>query len=124
MSFHASQKDRLGKTVRNALEGCSYESSEAGDGSLFTVTARRRDGRRVQVRFLGVRSTTAEPAPTPGGGIRVVAVGAPFSLRRVLFAPLRSVELGPWHVRIKAGEGQIEVVCQDAEWFEEDRPGS
>jgi hypothetical protein len=119
-------QDRLRRIVENALDGCSYESShEEEDGHILIIEAKRADGRCVHLRFRGVREADASEAPAPGSDIKLRGVGsaAKFSLLGVLLPGLRKDAFGNCRVKIEAGNARLDIVCQDAEWWEEMMPG-
>ncbi len=126
LNLHETVDRRLREAVRHALEGCAYESSSTKDG-VFVLDARRPDGRKVQVRFLGVKSSTAEPRPPAGASLALQRVQSARKLSlldivlfwRLFSGPSYGTDLHARRVTITAGETQIEVVCEDAEWFEE-----
>jgi hypothetical protein len=112
----SNQTERLRNTLRNALEGAAYESSRSEeDGRHFVLMTRRVDGRRIGVRFRGVSSTTV-PSLEAGVALRFGSIGSHGSiLGRLVHRP----GMHDARVRIEAGAARIEVVCQDAEWWEE-----
>ncbi len=120
------QRERLRRIVENALEGCTYASSREEEGRLLLIEARRQDGARVYLRFRGVERSEATADPAPGSSIRLAGVGAPrggslldFLLPfRRLFRP-RSNAL---RVSLAVGGARLDVVCEDAEWWEETGP--
>jgi len=116
-------KNRVRRIVESALADCTYVSSQAeGDGSLLVLKARRSDGRPVSVRFRGVRESDATAQPEFGTPLRVVKVGNgnPFNLFTTLLPILKPP--GPPHARvtIQAGTARLDIVCQDAEWWEDE----
>jgi hypothetical protein len=116
------QRERLQRIVEKALAGTSYESSRNEDGRILVVEARRPDGRQVIVRFRGVRDSEASNAPVPGTEIRRLNVGPAekFSLVRLFFPFIRGPGSGAARVRIEAGAARLDIVCEDAEWWEPD----
>ena len=119
------QHERLRRIVANALDGCAYESSrEEEGGRMLVIEARRPDGRRVGLRFRGVTASESTALPAVGDSLRLAGVGSGtgFSLVRLFFPFLRSPGFGHARVRIEAGAARIEVVCEDAEWWEEESP--
>jgi hypothetical protein len=92
---------------------------------MFVIEARRPDGRRVGVRFRGVEESVATDAPAPGSHMRLRGIGSAtrFSFLSLLFPFLRASGFGSARVRIEAGTTRLDIVCQDAEWWEEEAPG-
>ena len=115
------QRERLRRIVENALEGATYEASrEEASGQMLVIEAKRQDGRHVSVRFRGVRESVATAAPAPGSRIRISGVGSAekFSLLRLAFPFSRGPGLGAARVRIEAGASRLDIICEDAEWWE------
>jgi hypothetical protein len=118
-------KNRVRNIVESALIDCSYVSSEReGTGGTMLLKARRSDGKGVSVRFRGVRESDATSEPERGAPLRVVKVGNGnrFNLISTLFPILKPP--GPPHARvtIQAGTARLDIVCQDAEWWEDEAP--
>lgn len=122
------QRARLRRILENSLEGALYNSSETEeDGRIVVLHAHRPDGRQVSVRFLAVTSSDATEEPNPGARLTVRGVdvrqGGCLSLLMgfVLFlAPRqRAPVAGSARVRIDAGSARLDIVCQDAEWWED-----
>ena len=118
-------KNRVRRIVEAALADCSYLSSRSEDGgSMLLLQARRSDGRRVSVRFRGVRESEATAEPEFGTPLRVVSVGNGnrFNLISTVLPILKPP--GPPHARvtIEAGTARLNIVCQDAEWWEDEAP--
>ncbi len=119
---HHDPHARLRTVVRTAFADASYESAEPKEGAQFIITGRRSDGRKVHVRFRGVTEAEATD-PSQEGPLRLASVRSAerFSLMRLLFPfAYHPPTVGSSRVRINAGTGTIEVVCQDAEWWEGD----
>jgi hypothetical protein len=114
---------RIRRVLDSALVGCSYVSSgPEGDGKTFVLRASRLDGRTVGVRFHGLRDGLPYDGrrPEAGGALTVRSVKRErVSLVSRLFPIF--VPPGPTYarVRIDAGPATLEIVCQDAEWWEE-----
>ena len=119
------QSERLNRTLTNALNGTTYVSSHPEEnGRHFVVIARRDDGKRIGVRF---RACEKQPQVTlaPEARLQLRSVGSRVSLMRFLPFGGLFVDRKYAHVRIAAGAATLEVVCQDAEWWEEDAaPGT
>jgi hypothetical protein len=115
------QGRRLGAILRNAIDGCEYVSSRSEEGGRhLVIEARRSDGRNVGVRFRGVRSAEASRMPAPGTALRLRSAGPAGSPLRYLIPPIFRAGVEASRVRIIAGETEIEIVCEDAEWWEGD----
>jgi hypothetical protein len=117
-----SPKDRIRTILEQALRDTTYVSSTSEDGgSRLHLRANRSDGRRVNVRFRGVRESESTAEPEPGAPLSLQGVGNAdklFFLRGLtsLFKPPPPPGA---RVRIDAGAARLEIVCQDAEWWEE-----
>ena len=119
-----NQRDRLHKVVENALNGATYLSSRDEDGRVLLLEAKRA-GKYVFVRFRGVRQSDATATPESGAGLRFIGVGSAdkFSLLRFFF-PFARPGSGAARVRIEAGSARLDIVCEDAEWWESDTPNA
>jgi hypothetical protein len=118
------QRARLRRILENSLEGALYDSSETEeDGRMVVLHAHRSDGKRVSVRFRAVSSSDASEEPQPGAAITVRDVGLVnagcLSLLAFAFPRFRSPGPGYARVRIDAGSARLDIVCQDAEWWED-----
>ena len=123
------QNQRLRRTVENALEGAAYAASHEEEPRLLVLEATRSDGRHVTLRFRGVRDSEASATPESGAPMRLLSVGSAdgFSLLRLLILIPRPHVAGAnyMRVRIEAGAARLEIVCQDAEWWEDEAgPGA
>jgi hypothetical protein len=100
--------------------GCVYEASQSEENGRFVVLeARRSDGQGVGVRFRGVRESTTSSQPEAGAALRLRGVGAPgLSLLKLVLPGMRNAGAGYVRVRIEAGAALLDIVCQDAEWWE------
>jgi hypothetical protein len=119
------QRERLRRIVESALTGATYESSrEEEGGRMLVIEAKRADGRHIGLRFRGVRDSEATEAPAPGASLRLKTVGSAekFSLLRLFFPLARTPGSGAARVRIEAGSARLDIVCEDAEWWEADEP--
>ena len=117
------QNGRIRRTLQVALaEGSVFEKSRSEDGGrMVVIEARRMDGTRVAVRFRGVQKSTMSLEPEAGTALRLLGVGpAGVNLLRLFFPRVGSMAGGLVRVRIDAGSAQLEIVCQDAEWWEEE----
>jgi hypothetical protein len=120
--MHVDPHARLRNIVSNAIEGCAYVASRQEEGKMLVIDARRDDGRAVHLRFRGVQSSESSAEPVLGARLRFdgVASAGKFSLLSILWPPVfRGQELAPLRVRIRADDVRIDVVCQDAEWWED-----
>jgi hypothetical protein len=117
---HIDQHARLRNIISRALDGCSYEASRQEEPRMLVIEARRPDGRSVGVRFRGVRSSDTDKTPEPGAMMKLRGVGNEKLSISQLFIPrvLRQGSLPASRVRIDAGAAHMEVVCEDAEWWE------
>jgi hypothetical protein len=91
---------------------------------MLTINGRRSGGRMVHLRFRGVQNAEATGTPEPGGPLRLVNVGSPgrFGILRLFFPILRFPSGGYSRVTIGAGSARLDIVCQDAEWWQDDAP--
>jgi hypothetical protein len=124
------QRGRLRRILENALPGTRYESSERpGDGRMVILHGRRAE-RAVTITFRGVHDSKATREPEAGAPLRLQGVQVRSGLTALLdlllpdalFPQLKAVRSGYARVRIEAGTAHLEIVCQDAEWWEEDTP--
>jgi hypothetical protein len=96
---------------------------------MVVIEARRADGRRVGLRFRGVSESRASAsAPAVGASLRLQGVGsAAGCLSFGILFPFPWIfgrqAAGSSRVRIDAGGVGLNIVCQDAEWWEEDPAG-
>lgn len=88
---------------------------------MLVVEARRPNGAHVTLRFRGVSNSEATSTPAPGSPLKLGGIGSTegFSLAGFFFPFLRRATPGYARVRIDAGDARLEIVCQDAEWWEE-----
>ena len=113
--------DRIRRVLDAALAGCTYTSSRTeGDGSVLVLQARRADGRGVGVRFRAVKASETDTPPEPGAPLTVESVKRESTSLVSRFLPILKPP-GPAYARVRIGAGPatLEVVCQDAEWWEE-----
>jgi hypothetical protein len=121
MNEFPGPQDRIRRVLDTALSDCTFISSRPeGDGSIFVLLARRQDGREVGVRFRGVNNAAAGPGPNPGGALVVKSVKREGTSLVSKLVPLLKPP-GPMYarVRIAVGPATLDIVCQDAEWWEE-----
>jgi hypothetical protein len=115
-------KNRVRRIVEAALTDATYVSSRSEEDATVLLQARRSDGRRVSVRFRGVKESEATAEPEFGTPLKIVKVGNgnPFNIISTLLPILRPP--GPPHARVTilAGAARLEIVCQDAEWWEDE----
>ncbi len=116
------QRGRIRKILENALPGATYVSSVSEEGSTLLLTGRRADGKRVNVRFRAVRESDASAEPAPGSAMRLrkVSDATKFSLWRVLIPFPHGHSPSYARVTIEAGDARLDIVCQDAEWWEDE----
>jgi hypothetical protein len=122
------QRGRLRRILENSLEGAAYLSSETEeDGRMVVIRARRPDGQRVAVRFRAVSSSDASQQPEVGAVLRLHSVSVSRGGCLSLLSPFWLFRRGPGvpqmsdsaRVRIDAGAARLDIVCQDAEWWED-----
>ena len=119
------QRGRIRKILENALPGATYVSSvRETEGSTLLLTGRRADGKRVNVRFRAVRESDASAEPPVGSALRLRKVGdaTKFSLWRILIPFAYGHSPTYARVTIDAGDARLDIVCQDAEWWEDEAP--
>jgi hypothetical protein len=121
------QRARLRRILLNAFSDAAYDSSEReSDGRVLVLHAHRPDGRKVSVTFRGVKDSRASLEPAAGVALRLreVDIHRPglLSLLGLVFPQLRSPDPGYARVRIEAGAARLDIVCQDADWWEDDAP--
>jgi hypothetical protein len=124
------QRARLRRILQNALTNATYESSEREPDGRTLVLHALRAGRGVTVTFRGVRDSKANQEPSPGAPVSLNSVHIrsgliallDFLLPDRLFPNVKSVTAGYARVRIDAGAARLDIVCQDAEWWEEEAP--
>lgn len=127
LSF-TDQSERLRRIVANALDGTGFESSRAEEeGRHLVIEARRPDGRLVSVRFRAVKDAEATAGPARGTPLRLRNVtagggGCLLPLAGRWFPGLRGIPRGSSRVTIGAGAAQLAIVCEDAEWWEDETP--
>jgi len=123
MNF-TNQEHRLRMIVSHGLDGTTFVASHSEEGGRhLVIEARRPDGQATTVRFRAVSNAEA----TSG-----TAVGVPLKLNSVRSGPtgclplgwfipaLRGIPAGVSRVRIDAGDARLDIICQDAEWWEDD----
>ncbi len=121
------QTDRLRRIVSNALNGTTYEGSrvEEEDRRHLLIEARRPDGRQVSVRFRAVKDSVATDEIPAGAQLRLNSVhagGGCFLPSRLFPHLFPNIPAGSSRVRIDAGDVRLDIVCEDAEWFEDEAP--
>jgi hypothetical protein len=120
----ANQEQRIQMVVRNALDGTTFIASRSEeDGRHLVIIGRRQDGRMAAVRFRAVREASATTGTAVGVPLRLAGVkgggGGLLSLLLGWFIPaFRGVPRGAARVRIDAGGAKLDIVCEDAEWWE------
>jgi hypothetical protein len=117
---HVDPRARIRNTLRAALTDCTYASSHKDGDHVLVLEARRANGKQVNLRFLGLKSSDTDAEPAAGTPLKLLGVGDPDSSILRLFTPrmLRT----PSHsarVRIEAGPAKLEIVCEDVEWWED-----
>src|SRR5688500_6396218 len=94
-------KNRIRRIVESALVDSTYVSSESeGTGGTLLLKARRSNGKRVNVRFRGVRESDATAEPESGTPLRVAKVsnGNRFNIVSTFFPILKPP--GTPHARV------------------------
>jgi hypothetical protein len=120
---HADPRDRLRNTLRRALDGLEYVESHRDGDRVLVLSGRRADGRRVQLRFLGLKDSESDSEIAAGSPLKLKSVGRPEKSVLSMFVP--AIFKGPSHasrVRIEAGTAKLEIVCEDVEWLEDGAP--
>ena len=113
-------QDRIRRILDQALVECTYVASRNEGEGVFLLQARRADGRAVGVRFRGVKNSDTNAHPEPGVPLKLKSVKrAGGSLVSRLFPLIKPPGPAYARVRIEAGPATLEIVCQDAEWWEE-----
>ena len=121
------QRARMRRILENALNGALYDSSESEeDGRMVVLHGHRPGGALTSVRFRAVESSEATVEPEAGApmtihGVDVASSGC-LSLLGFVIPSLRSPGQGYTRVRIDIGAARLEIVCQDAEWWEDPAP--
>ena len=115
------QRGRLRRIVENALAGAVYESSREEEERQLLIEARREDGSRVYLRFRGVERSDSTATPTAGSPLRLAGVGGSGSAIDLILPWLRlfRARSNAVRVRIEVGAARLDIVCEDAEWWEE-----
>lgn len=112
--------------VGQALDGTVFEGARAEEnGRHLVIEARRQDGRKTAVRFRAISDASAANAVPAGAALRLrgVQAGPTGCLPLGWFIPaLRGIPRGVSRVRIDAGDARLDILCQDAEWWEDDAP--
>jgi hypothetical protein len=124
------QRGRLRRILQNALANTTYESSERQSDGRVLVLHARRAGRAVTVTFRGVHDSTATQEPSLGASLSLGAIQIrsgwlsllDFLLPDAVFPQVKAVRSGYARVRIEAGAARLDIVCQDAEWWEDEAP--
>src|SRR5262245_30897570 len=118
MTHFTNQNERIRRTLENALSGASYAGARSEEGGrMVVIEALRSDGRRIGLRFRGVSRSDANFDATVGEKLQLRSVGrARFGILGLLFG---GGQHGVARVRIDAGKARFDIVCQDAEWWEE-----
>jgi hypothetical protein len=112
--------ERIRRVLERALPGSTYVSSQTEGDGVLVLRARRSDGRNVGVRFRAVKTSETNTQPEAGAPISVKSVKREgMSLVSRLLPILKPPGPAYARVRIEAGAASLEVVCQDAEWWEE-----
>jgi hypothetical protein len=119
------QRQRLRRILTNSLEGSVYDSAKAeDDGRMLVVRAHRPDGGSLTVRFRAVRDAEATKFPDASSLMHVRSVDTDptgcLSLLGLLIPRFRGPDKGYSRVRIDAGASRLEIICQDAEWWEDE----
>jgi hypothetical protein len=91
---------------------------------LLVLEAARSDGTRVTIRFLGLHDSEANDPPAVGAPLRLRGIDTSNVGCLLLFALpfLSRVPRGTARVRIEAGATRLDIVCEDAEWWEDPPP--
>ena len=122
MNEFPSPHERIRRVLDSALSsGSTYlDSQDEANGGTYTLRARRGDGREVGVRFRGVSNGMEAAGPDSGLPLTVRDVKrVSGSVLSRLFPLLKPPGQAYARVRIEVGAAVLEIVCQDAEWWEE-----
>jgi hypothetical protein len=119
MNRHIDQRARLRNLVNNAVAGASFESLEQDGGFLRLLHAVRPDGRRVHLRFLGVKESKTSANPQPGSPLSLRGIGGTARFWEVFLPFFLRTSSNAARVRIEAGAATLEIVCEDVEWWED-----
>lgn len=119
-----NQGQRIEMIVRNALDGTTFVASRSEEGGRhLVIEGRRANGRLTSVRFRAVSDAEASAGTEAGVPLKLrgVAAGPSGCLPLGWFFPaLRGIPRGVSRVRIDAGGAKLEIICEDAEWWEDD----
>ena len=76
------------------------------------------------MRFRGVRESNATAEPEFGAPLRVVKVGNgnAFNIVSMAASDSETARSAYARVTIEAGTAMLDIVCQDAEWWEDEAP--
>jgi len=120
------QAGRIRRIVETAFAGAVFEASRQEEARIVVIEARRADGSIVGVRFRGVQSQNATSVTEPGAALRLRGVSGSGrgGVLAIFFPGMRGPGIGYARVRIEAGAALLEIVCQDAEWWEEPAQGA
>jgi hypothetical protein len=118
------QQGRIRKVLENALPGTAYVSSVRETEASTLLLTGRRAGKLVNVRFRAVRESDASAEPAAGSALRLRKVGdaAKFSFWRILLPIPHGHSPSYARVTIEAGDARLDIICQDAEWWEDEAP--
>jgi hypothetical protein len=113
---------RLRRTLENALTGSTYLASHAEEPRSLVLEA-LRGRKRVTVVFRGVRDSSTKVMPEPGSALTLKSIrnSGGWSWRRILL-PMPTPHSFPQaqRVTIRAGATDLQIDCEDADWWEDD----
>jgi hypothetical protein len=119
-----NQEQRLRMIVHNALDGTTFVASRSEDGGRhLVIEGRRGDGSLASVRFRAVSNAEATAGTAPGVPLKLKGVhsGPSGCLPLGWFIPaFRGIPRGVSRVRIEAGGARLDIICEDAEWWEDE----
>jgi hypothetical protein len=117
---HIDPRARIRNIINRALSGSTYQASHKDGDRILVLEARRANGKQVNVRFLGMKSSDTDTEPDRGAALKVVSVGEPdTSVLRVFMPRVLRVPSHAVRVRIEVGKAKLEIVCEDVEWWED-----
>jgi hypothetical protein len=114
---------RLQRILENAVTDSTYWSSTVPQSRQLLLEMRRR-GKRVNVLFRGVSDSSTQAEPEKGVPLKLSRIrgASGWSWRRLLPIPVPDRMAAAQRVTIAAGGAKLEIVCEDADWWEDEAP--